>query len=226
MEYNVINALAIIIGSALGLLFRHYLSVNLTNHLIKAISLCIIYVGVLGLSQGGRVMLVIISIILGTLLGTIFKLDDRINGIAKKVEAPNKKESPGIAEGFANASILFCAGAMGVVGSLEAGISNSGTTLTAKALLDGITAGLMTTTLGIGVMLSSVSVFLYQAVFILLAQTIAPLVTPTISTDLSVIGGIIIMAIGFNMCFNTQIKVANMIPATFIPIILSLFGFK
>ncbi len=224
MLFNLINGLAIIIGSLAGLLVKRNVSDELSKQLLKAMSLCIIYVGVTGLSQGGRMLIVIISIVTGTIIGTLLKLEDRIHSLAERVQKKSATSSSGFSFAFANASILFCAGAMGVVGALEAGAANNGNTLLAKALIDGVVAGLLTTTAGIGVLFSSFTVVLYQGLFVLLAQALSPIITPTIATDLSVIGGIIIMAIGINMGFKSKIKIANMIPSTFIPILLGFLG--
>ena len=121
------------------------------------------------------------------------------------------------AKGFVTASLVYCVGAMAVVGALDSGIRGDHTTLIAKAALDGITAIVFASSLGIGVMLSAVPVLVYQGAIALLGTAIAPMLSDIVVTEMSAVGGLLIMAIGINMLLDKDIKVANLLPAILIP---------
>ncbi|MGP1489413.1 MAG: DUF554 family protein, partial [Peptoanaerobacter stomatis] len=157
--------------------------------------------------------------------GEILDIDNSINKFGKFLEnkiAANNENSK-FSEAFVTTSILFCAGAMGIVGSLQAGLNGSGDTLLAKTLIDGIVACIFTTSLGYGVIFSSLSVILYQGIFVLLAGALSNILGENIIDSISAVGGIIILGMGINLLTNSNIKVANMVLAIFIPIIFGVF---
>ena len=139
----------------------------------------------------------------------------------------SKFNSPGgntkIAEGFVSATLLFCVGAMTIVGSLESGINGDNMTIYSKAVIDCIAAITLASTLGFGVMLSSVSVLIIQGSITLLAIYIAPLLNADIITQMSTVGSLLIVALSLNMLGVTKIKVMNFVPAIFIPLLLCQF---
>ena len=130
-----------------------------------------------------------------------------------------QKPGDGISKGFVVTSLIFCVGSMAIVGSLESGLTGNHQTLFAKSALDGISSIIFTSSLGIGVIFSSISVFIYQGLITASASLMKPfLITPVIN-QMSAVGGLLIIAIGFNLLEIQKIKVGNMLPAIFIPLI-------
>ena len=223
MIYNLANGLGIIVGSILGI----FLNRGIPERINKALmGLCVLFIGISLLIKGENTLLIVISVALGTLLGEAADIDKCVNklGVRMQVKFKSGSSSNSFAESFVTSSILFCAGAMGIVGSLTAGLTGNGDTLLAKAIIDGIISVVFAATLGIGVMFSSVAVVIYQSVFILMASLVSSKLGDPVIASVSGVGGIAMLGIGLNMSIGTDIKVANIAPAIFIPIILGLFG--
>ena len=229
---TLVNVAAIVAGGTVGLVFKKILSERITETVMQATGLAVVIVGLCGtLSSAftvvegristGHILLMIISLALGALFGELLKIEDRLEAFGKFME--KKLVRPGntspFAQGFVTATIVFCVGAMAIVGSLEDGMSGNSTTLFTKSVLDGIIAMIFASTLGFGVLFSAVSVGGYQGALTLLAMFVAPYLPETVITQISIIGSILIMSIGFNLLKISKIKVGNMLPAIFIPII-------
>ncbi|MFR1317345.1 MAG: DUF554 domain-containing protein [Peptostreptococcus anaerobius] len=226
MIYNLANGLGIIVGSILGIFLNRGIPERINKVLLKAMGLCVLFIGISLLIKGENTLLIVISVALGTLLGEAADIDKCVNklGVRMQVKFKSGSSSNSFAESFVTSSILFCAGAMGIVGSLTAGLTGNGDTLLAKAIIDGIISVVFAATLGIGVMFSSVAVVIYQSVFILMASLVSSKLGDPVIASVSGVGGIAMLGIGLNMSIGTDIKVANIAPAIFIPIILGLFG--
>ena len=223
---TIVNIATIILGSGLGLLLRKGIPQRLTDAVMKAVALCVIYIGIDGCLEGNKTLVAIVSIALGTLIGELLDLDGRLNSLGEKIESKVSKNSQSensIAKGFVTASLLFCVGAMAIVGSLESGINGNHEILFSKSLLDLITSFILATTLGIGVMFSAAFVFLYQGSITVLAQFIGPYLSDVVIAEMTCVGSILIIALGLNMLGVTKLKIMNCIPAVFLPILLCLF---
>jgi len=226
MTGTFVNTLAVIAGSFIGLILKKGIPQRFSDSIMKAVALCVIYIGIDGSLEGEKTLVTIISLALGALIGELLKLDDRINLLGKKLEekiSKNKTEDNTIAKGFVTASLLFCVGAMAIVGSLESGINQNHEILFSKSLLDFISAIIFSASMGIGVIFSAVFVFLYQGIIALLANAVSPYLTTACINEMTSAGSILIMAIGFNMLGITKIKIMDMLPAVFIPVIIFLF---
>ena len=175
MIYNLANGLGIIVGSILGIFLNRGIPERINKALLKAMGLCVLFIGISLLIKGENTLLIVISVALGTLLGEAADIDKCVNklGVRMQVKFKSGSSSNSFAESFVTSSILFCAGAMGIVGSLTAGLTGNGDTLLAKAIIDGIISVVFAATLGIGVMFSSVAVVIYQSVFILMASLVS-----------------------------------------------------
>lgn len=223
---TIVNAIAVVVGSSIGLLLKKGIPERFSDSIMKAVALCVIYIGIDGVLKGENVLITIISMVVGVILGEALKLDDRINSLGKKLE---EKVSTGnvaegsIAKGFVSASLLFCVGAMTIVGSLESGISGNHEILFSKSLLDFISSVIFTASLGIGVMFSAVFVLVYQGAITLLAQFIGPYLSDVVIAEMTCVGSLLIIAIGLNMLGITKLKVMNYIPGVFLPILLCMF---
>ena len=220
-----INFILVILGSIVGLVFRKGMPEQLQNILMQAMALCVIYIGVTGIiDEKAKILVIIISMSVGTIIGELIDLDKWVNIMAQKIEhAVTRKSEAKIAEGFVAATLLFCVGAMTVVGSINSGILNDNTVLYSKSLIDCVAAIALASSLGVGVMLSSVAVLAIEGVLTALATIVEPVLTDIIISQMTVIGSLLIIAIALNMLKLTKIKVMNCIPAVFLPIVLCSF---
>lgn len=226
MTGTIVNTIAVILGSSIGLLLKKGIPQRFSDSVMKAVALCVLYIGIDGVLKGENVLITIISMVAGVLLGEMLKLDDGINNLGKKLEekvSKGKEDQGSIAKGFVTASLLFCVGAMTIVGSLESGISGNHDILFSKSLLDFISSILFTASMGIGVMFSAVFVFVYQGAITLLAQFIGHFLSDVVIAEMTCVGSLLIIALGLNMLGITKLKVMNYIPAVFLPIVLCMF---
>ena len=219
---TLINCAAIVAGSLLGLLLRRGMKDAMAKTVMQGVGMSVILIGITGAIETSNTLLVILSMVIGGVLGAWIDIDAKMNRLgawAQKKLTRGDDETNTFAKGFVTASLVYCVGAMAVVGSLDSGIRGDHSTLIAKAALDGITAIIFSSSLGIGVMLSAVPVLIYQGAIALLGNAIAPLLRDIVVTEMSAVGGLLIMGIGINMLLNTEIKVANLLPAILIPFI-------
>ena len=218
---TLINAAAIILGTVIGLLLRKGIPQRLQDTIGQGQGLCVILIGLSSALKTADITCVIICMVLGCLLGAWIDIERRLNDLGMTIErrvSPNNAEGS-IAKGFVTASLVFCVGAMAIVGSMDSGLRGDHSTLIAKSILDGVFAMIFTSSLGWGVGLSALAVLVYQGSIALLAMWIEPLLTTPIITEMSAVGGLLIMAIGLNMVYDKQrIPVGNMLPAIFLPI--------
>lgn len=219
---TIVNFTAIIIGSLIGILLKGGVPEKISNTIMQGLSLCVIYIGISGAIKGSNVILIIISTVIGAFIGELVDIDNLLQKLGDKVENKFKGKGIKISEGFVTASLLFCVGSMAIVGSLESGLEGNNKILFAKSILDGVASIIFSSTLGIGVMLSSVSVLLYQGIITLAASALKAILVQSVITDMTAIGSLLIIGIGFNMLGISKIKVANLLPAVFIPIFYQL----
>ena len=217
---TLINCAAILLGSALGLLLRRGMKESISKTVMQGVGLSVILIGLLGAVKTSNTMLVILSMVIGGVCGALIDIDSRMNRLgawAQKKLSRSSDESSTFAKGFVTASLVYCVGAMAVVGALDSGIRGDHSTLAAKAALDGVISILLSSSLGVGVMLSAVPVLVYQGGIALLGNAAAPLLSEAVVTEMSAVGGLLIMAIGINLLLEKDIKVANLLPAILIP---------
>ncbi|ATP42309.1 hypothetical protein CSE16_21085 [Solibacillus sp. R5-41] len=215
---SLLNALFIIIGALLGRMFK-----NIPESMKKAVmSIIGLAVAVLGIQMGfesGNFIIVISSLVVGTMIGEWLNLDKQFNRFGQWVESifGKKAEQGSIAEGFVTATLIFAIGSMAIIGALDSGLRNDHNVLITKGIIDGFTSIILASTLGIGVLLSAVPVFVYQGSIALFAGVISTYI-PQEALDLFIkemtaTGGIMILAIGLNVAGLTKIRVANLLPS-------------
>lgn len=222
----VVNAAAVVVGSCIGLLLKKGIPERFSDFLMKGLGLCTLYIGFSGALEGENTIVLIISMVVGALIGEGIDLDEKLNRFGSFLESKFQKKEGGkvsIAEGFVTASLLFCVGAMTIVGSLQSGLTGNHEMIFAKSMLDFVAAIIFASSLGIGVIFSAVFVLVYQGAIVLLAQWISPLLTDYTIGEMTCAGSVIIIALALNMLGITKIKVMNFVPAIFIPILLCLF---
>ena len=214
---TIVNAGAIILGCAVGLLLRRGIPDRVTDAVMKGIGLCVIYIGVSGALEGEKTIAMIIAMAAGGAIGTALDLNGGMERLGRLLEEKLARGGSGLSAGFVTASLIYCVGAMAVVGSLQSGLTGSHDMLYTKSLLDGISAIVLTASLGIGVGLSAVSV-LIQGAITLLAGLLAPVLTDAVVAEMTCVGSMLIFALGLNMIGVTKIKVMDFVPAMFLVI--------
>lgn len=221
-----VNFILVILGSVIGMLLKKGIPEKVQKTLISAVALCVLYIGVTGIFESDiNALVIIISMALGAVIGQVLDLDGLLNKFAGKIESKFKSgdENGKIAEGFVSATLLFCVGAMTIVGSIESGVSGDNATLYSKSVIDCISAAVMASSLGFGVMLSGIGVLVIEGGLTLLANVVEPVLTTYVVSHISVIGSLLIIAIALNMLKITNIKVMNIVPAVFLPLLFCLF---
>jgi uncharacterized membrane protein YqgA involved in biofilm formation len=220
---TIVNCAAILAGGALGLLLKKGLPQKLSDSITQGVALIVLYIGISGSLKGQNALIATIAMVVGGVIGTLLDLDGRINALAKSLERLLVKKDGGestFGEGFVTATLLFCVGAMAVVGSLNSGLTGNHEVLFTKSVLDGVSSIVFASALGGGVLLSAVPLLLYQGGITLLAQVIAPALSDAVVAEMTCVGSLLIVAIGTNMLKITHIKVMNFLPAIFLPILL------
>lgn len=235
----IVNGLVIVGASFAALILKKFIMKFDKNNKVEKISdtimsglaLCIIYIGISGALECQHVLICIISMVVGGLIGELIDIDKGLNSLGDKIEEKlNKgkvdvsKEKVSISQGFVSASLLFCVGAMAVVGALNSGLFGNNDTLFAKSALDGVSSFLFSLTMGIGVLLSAVAVFLYEGIIACGAFLLKGVLSTAVITEMNAVGSLLILALGINMILKANIKVANLLPAMFVPIIFGIIG--
>ena len=221
----LINVGTVLVGSLVGLFLKRGIPEKLTEALMIGIGLCTVFIGISGALQGENTLVLILSMAIGTVIGTLLDIDKQLNRLAACVEARFRQKDGQItvAEGFVTASLLFCVGAMTIVGSLQAGLTGDCEMLYTKATLDLISSCVLAASLGIGGLLADIFVFIFQGGLVLLAGLIAPFLTDYAIGEMTCAGSVLIIALGLNLIGVTKIKVANYLPVILIPPVLCLF---
>ena len=221
----IVNTLTVLAGSTVGLLAKKLIPDGWSDFIMNGLALCVIYIGIDGAMAGDNALITIISMAAGAVIGVAIDLDKHLNNFAERLEARFKKDDgkTTIAEGFVTASLLFCVGAMTLVGSLQAGLTGNNEMLFTKATLDLISSCIFAASLGIGVMLAAAFVFVFQGGIVLLAQLAEPFLSDAAIAEMTCVGSILIIALGLNMLGITKLKVMNYMPAMFVPIVLCMF---
>ena len=216
---TIVNALAIIAGGVLGVFLRKGIPDGYKATIMNGLGLSVFIIGLSGALGGEDILLMISSVVIGTIIGEAVKIEYGLERLGLWIENKVGAKEGGIAKGFVTASLIFCIGAMAIMGALESGLTGNHEILFAKSLIDGIMAVILASTLGIGVAFSGAAVFLYQGLITITAAFMKPFLIESVITEMSAIGGLLIMAISINVLEIKKIRVGNMLPAVFIPII-------
>ena len=235
----IVNGLVIVVASLAALILKSFImkldknnkTEKVSDTIMSGLALCIIYMGISGALECKHVLICIISMVIGGLIGELIDIDKGLNSLGGKIEEKlnkgkkySSKEKVSISQGFVSASLLFCVGAMAVVGALNSGLFGNNDTLFAKSALDGVSSFLFSLTMGVGVLLSAVAVFLYEGLIACGAFLLKGALSTAVITEMNAVGSLLILALGINMILKSNIKVANLLPAMFIPIIFGIIG--
>ena len=222
MIATIVNVVLVLLGSILGLVFKNRISSRFSATLTSALGLCVMGIGVTSMIGTNDTLCVIVCMVAGTLLGEALRIEDRLEGIGDVLRRRLLRQggSSRFVEGFVNATVLFCVGAMAINGSMEAGMNQNYDILISKGVIDGVTSITFAAAMGIGVAFSVVPLFLYQGGLTLLFSVVGQAMDPLVVTEMSAVGGTIIVGIALNMLGlpKEKIRVGNMLPAIFLPL--------
>lgn len=223
---SIVNVAAVVIGSAIGLLMKRGLSQKITDFILVAIGLYIVYIGIMNLSSETDMIVLLLAVAFGAGIGVALDIDGALNRLAKKVQDRfvRDKENSRFAEGMVGFFLISCTGAYTIIACFDAGMGNYSMLYT-KAALDFIVTMMMASTIGIGVMFSAIPLFAYQAVLTIFSGILAPVMSDTMIDAFACAGGLITIPIGTNMMGITNIKIADLIPVLFLaPIFAAVRG--
>ena len=221
----IVNVITVIIGSCVGLLFKKGIPEKVSTAAMTGLGACTLYIGISGSLSGENVLILIASVVLGAITGTLLDIDGAINGFADGVEKRFQKQGQkgSLAQGLVSATLLFCVGSMTVTGSIQAGLTGDNSILITKATLDLVSSMMLASSLGVGVLLSAGSVFVIQGGLVLLAGVLAPFMSAAAVNEMTCAGSLLIVMIGTNLMGITKIKVADYLPAiVYAPVIANL----
>ena len=233
---TIVNVAGILAGCGVGLLLKGGLPKRLQDTISSAVGLCVVFVGITGALKGlmtinggsfetRDTLVSVVCMVAGAALGEWINIEYKLQQLGEwcKSRIPAGQVSGTFVETFVSSSLLFCVGAMAIVGALQDGLTGDHSTLFAKSLLDGISSIVFAASLGVGVMFSAIAIFLYQGVIAVLASFLSPLLGDAVIAEMTCVGSLLIVALSLNMLNLTKIKVMNLVPAIFLPILLCLW---
>jgi len=220
---TIANSAAIIIGGIAGSFFRKGISERFSNIIMSVLGLFTLVLGMMFAVDTQNALVVIFSLVIGSVIGEWIDIEKRMNDLGDYVQGKLNSGEGSFSKGFVTASLLFCVGTKSIMGSLQSGLMNNHNILLTKSILDGTISVVFASTLGIGVVLSSLPVLVYQGSIALLASSVAPYLSEAVITEMTAVGGVLLVGMGINLLEIRKLKVGNMLPAIFLPIILMLF---
>lgn len=221
----IVNSIVVVITSLIGLLIGQRIPEKMNRAIMQGIGLVVITSGVSGAVNGVNTLVLILSMVIGIVIGEGLDIHQRINLFIEKdtKRLSGDKDQSEFTQAFMTATMLFCIGSMAIVGSLESGLTGDNATLYTKSVIDGISAVLFSSSLGIGVLFASIPLLLYQGSLIVFAQLLAPILSDAVILEMTTVGSVLLIGMGLNMLDITDFKMMNFIPAIFLPILLMLF---
>lgn len=231
---TIINTLAVIVAGALGLFLKNGIKPRFQQILMQANGLAVIFIGISGVMQHMLVvennaistkgtMLLIFSLVIGALLGEWINIESKMDHLGEKIKAAVKMPNDNrFVDGFVTTSLIICVGAMAIVGSMQDGLTGDSSMLIAKSLLDFVIVIILTATYGIGSAFSALPIFLYQGSITLLAAFFGSIISDNLIAELSFVGSALIFCVGVNLIREKTFRVANMLPALLVPVVVEL----
>ena len=218
----LVNFATVVAGTLVGLVAGRFLNERIRTATMNAVALIVIGIAVPGLMSSTKPLVPILSLVIGTVIGEALDIDRAVNRLGDKLQEKFKGRSR-ITEGFVTGTLVFAVGAMTVMGSLDSGLKNDHTVLIAKSVIDGISSIVFASTMGVGVAFAGVSVLVIEGGITLLASLVAPLLTEVVIAEITFVGSLLILGISFNLLGLTKLKLLNMMPALFLPLLLCQF---
>lgn len=224
MKGTLVNVAAILAGAGLGLILRLGISESCKRTILQAMGLAVLFIGIRMSLASQNSIIIVLSLAVGAVLGEMARLEERLDAFGIWLTELVGDRFGDIGKGFVTASLVYCIGAMAIVGSLQEGLTGDASIIYAKALIDGTVSVIFTASMGIGVMLAAVPVLLYQGAITLAAGSLQTLITNPMLAEVSGVGGVLIIAISLNMLKLTKIKLANLLPGLPLAVLLVWLG--
>jgi len=223
MKGTIVNVIAIFLGCSIGFILKSKFPEKIGKIIMQALGLASLLIGMQMALKTNNILLIIFSLVIGGIIGELIGIEEGLERLGEKIRSKFKGNtaSERFTEGFITASLLYCVGSMAIMGALKEGLSGNPDILYTKSLLDGVTSIAFTAAMGIGVLFSAISVFLYQGGITLLAQLIKDFLSPEVINEMTATGGILILGIGFGLLEIKKIKVGNLLPAILVAAILA-----
>ena len=219
---TIFNSIAVLIGGAIGLTAGKFIPERLHTGIFNCLGMFTLYVGINMSLQTKHAIAVLLALVTGNIIGDLFMLEEKLNGLSDAVKAKLNISSASFTEGFVSATLLFCVGSMAIIGAFEDGLRHNAEILMTKGVMDGIASIMFASSFGIGVLFSIVPMFIYQGSITLLASLIENYITPDMYANISGVGGLMIMGIGLNMLRITKLKLGNMLPGLLLVVFFTL----
>jgi len=223
---TTVNAAAIIIGASVGLLFKKGIPDRVRLTITHGVGLAVLLIGLQMSMQTQQILVVVISLVLGGLTGELLNIEGGLNRLGKWLELKIGSGTGEVGRAFVTASLIYCIGAMAVMGSIEDGLNNNPRILFTKAALDGISSVVLTSTMGIGVAFSAIPVFVYQGAITLLAGLVKGVLSPAVMAEMTATGGLLIIGIALNIMNIIEIKVGNLLPSIFFAVPIAIIIYR
>lgn len=224
----VVNTMAVLVGGGIGLLCKKGIPDRVADAVMKILGAFVLCLGITGIFEGENSLVLLVSIVLGTIIGEVLNIDAGITRLGTLLEKKSDAATGSFTQGFVAATLLFCVGAMGIVGAIQAGTTGDTTTLFAKSVLDAVEAMMLAAALGVGVLASAACVLVVEGGVVLLSGLLAPVLTATMIAEMTCVGSLMIIVLGLNIMGVMNYKVANCLPAIvlapFVSLLFSALG--
>ena len=223
MRGTIVNVIAIFLGCSVGFILKSKFPERISKIIMQALGLASLLIGMQMALKTDNILLLIFSLVIGGIIGEIIGIEECLERFGERVKLKFKSNdaSERFVEGFVTASLLYCVGSMAIMGALKEGLSGNPDILYTKSLLDGLTSIAFTAAMGIGVLFSAIPVFLYQGGITLLSRLIKDFLSPEIINEMTAVGGILILGIGFGLLEIKKIKIGNLLPAILVAALLA-----
>lgn len=223
MTGTVVNVGAIIGGAMVGVIVKKGIPERYKDTIMQGMSMAIMVIGLQMALQSKNLLVVVLSLVLGAITGEMLRIEDRLASLGTWMEGKIGNKKGDFARAFVTASLVYCIGAMAILGSIQDGVAGNPTTLYIKSLLDGVTSIVFASTMGIGVAFSAIPVLIYQGTITFLAQYLQTILTQPVILEMTATGGVLILGIGIKIMGLKDIKVGNLLPAIFYAILLAMY---
>ena len=216
----LVNAIIVIMGSLIGVSVGRLLPDRIRTIVFQGLGLCTLMLGMQMAVATKAPLVIILSVLLGGVCGEFLKLEDKFLGLGDKIRKKIGAKNPKFTDGFVNASILFCIGALAILGSIEEGVKGDRTIVFTKSIMDFFAAIALSSAYGIGVAFSAVMIFLYQGLIVVFASQLQAFINPGLLAELSALGGVLVLGISLNLLNLLQIRLSNFLPALILLVLL------
>ena len=218
----IVNFATVVGGTAVGLVAGKLLGEKLRTSIMAALALITLGIAVPGLLENQKPLVPILSLVLGTIIGELLDIDGRVNLLGDLIQRKCKGAGK-ITEGFVTGSLVFAVGAMTIMGALDSGLKNDHTMLLAKSLMDGVSAIIFASSMGVGVAFAGITVLVVEGGIALLAAAVAPVLTTAVVSEITYVGSLLLVGISLNLLGLTKLRLLNMVPAMFLPLLFCQF---